>query len=343
MPAGKGIMGHWAHLAARAAFRKGNASYCGYINAVEPGMWAGGMVGLKSILGVKSRTVALKTLDELSQLGYVSYSLDEKTKKLSYQLNDWVAKCNGAECRDGAVYATDGYGFLCLPRNITERLVQENRIFSEADAWLDLWCHTIFEDPGNAFSYLVPVIQYGKYGAVLTLETLGQRWNWEKTKVWRFFKKHGEVFSLQRLPGSYGCVILNVVYPTGKEISQPTQDDIMSILDEIRISSKNVHVNGTDNERINRLIAWYSKKIISKYVSVDVPEQESRVAHSTPIIRAYLSQCRNCENCIYDCKSIYITTIQVLGNIQQIRGPCLVKQERQENDHERERFKSTTG
>ena len=35
-----------------AAFRKGVASYCGYENAVEPGMWAGGVVGLKSILGV---------------------------------------------------------------------------------------------------------------------------------------------------------------------------------------------------------------------------------------------------------------------------------------------------
>ena len=37
-------------------------------------------------------------------------------------------------------------------------------------------------------------IQFGKFGAVLTLETLGQRWNWEKTKVWRFFQKHGDVF-----------------------------------------------------------------------------------------------------------------------------------------------------
>ena len=51
VPAGKGVMGAWARLAARAAFRKGEASYCGHINAVTPGMWAGGVVGLKSILG----------------------------------------------------------------------------------------------------------------------------------------------------------------------------------------------------------------------------------------------------------------------------------------------------
>ena len=43
LPTGKGIMGAWAKLAARAAFRKGHASYCGYKNAVSPGMWSGGL------------------------------------------------------------------------------------------------------------------------------------------------------------------------------------------------------------------------------------------------------------------------------------------------------------
>ena len=73
-----------------------------------------------------------------------------------------------------------------MPRNITERLVEQGRKFEEADAWLDLWCHIVFRDKGNAFSFLSPVIQYGKYGSILTLEKLGKRWGWEKTKVWRF-------------------------------------------------------------------------------------------------------------------------------------------------------------
>lgn len=66
---GKGLMGHWAKLASRAAFRKGNATYCGYSNPVTPGMWSGGAVGLKSILGVKSKPAALRILQELSELG----------------------------------------------------------------------------------------------------------------------------------------------------------------------------------------------------------------------------------------------------------------------------------
>lgn len=166
LPEGKGVMGAWAKLASRAAFRKGQASYCGHINAVRPGMWAGGITGLKSILGVRSRTLALESLQKLSQLGYIEYELDPKTKKLTYQISDWVVKCSGAECMDGAVYATDGHGFLCLPRSIPDRLAEQNYIFEEADAWLDLWCHTVFEDSGNAFSYLAPTIQYGKYGRI---------------------------------------------------------------------------------------------------------------------------------------------------------------------------------
>ena len=52
VPSGKGLMGSWMRLAARAAFRKGEGHYCGYDNPVLPGMWVGGIVGLKSILGI---------------------------------------------------------------------------------------------------------------------------------------------------------------------------------------------------------------------------------------------------------------------------------------------------
>ena len=141
LPVGKGIMGYWAKLASRAAFRKGRAKYCGYTNDVMPGMWSGGVVGLKSILGVKSRTEALEIMNTLSRFGYIRYTLNEKTKKLEYAVTDWVVKCSGAECMSGTVYATDGYGFLCLPRNITQRLADQRYTFGESDAWLDLWCH----------------------------------------------------------------------------------------------------------------------------------------------------------------------------------------------------------
>ena len=58
VPGGKGLMGAWMRLAARAAFRKGEGHYCGYDNPVVPGMWVGGIVGLKAILGLRRRDAA---------------------------------------------------------------------------------------------------------------------------------------------------------------------------------------------------------------------------------------------------------------------------------------------
>ena len=318
LPVGKGIMGYWAKLASRAAFRKGRAKYCGYTNNVMPGMWSGGVVGLKSILGVKSRTEALEIMNTLSRFGYIRYTLDEKTKKLEYAVIDWVVKCSGAECMSGTVYATDGYGFLCLPRNITQRLADQHYTFGESDAWLDLWCHTVWQETGNAFSYLAPAVQFGRLGAALTLEALGRRWGWEKTKVWRFFKKHGDAFALYRLPGSYGCLVFNKSYPMDTEVSLPEQAEFLRILDEIRIWGANTHKVGSDNEHINRLVAWYSRNAVEK--SIDNVE-ENRVALSDSIIRAYFSPCWNCKNCEYVCRSKEYSVLKV-QETNKIRGPC---------------------
>ena len=41
----------------------------------------------------------------------------------------------------------------------------------------------------------------------------------------------------------------------------PTQEDIVSILDRIRISGANTQKKGSDHEQLNRLVAWYSRKL----------------------------------------------------------------------------------
>ena len=309
IPDDTGILIYYLRLASRAAFRKGFSRYCGHKNAVEAGSWAGGVVGLKSILKAKSRRETLEIMDELKMLGYIDYTIDPSTKKLTYSITDWVIKCSGKECPNGNVYTTPKYGFLCMPRNITERLVTQGCVFEEADAWLDLWCHTVFRDKGNAFSFLAPAIQYGKYGSVLTLETLGKRWGWEKTKVWRFFKKHGDVFSLHRLPSSYGCLIFNAKYPTGTVTQLPTQEDIMSILSEILISGNYTYTENSENAKVNHMVAWHSAKLITRRQAESaLLEEECRVAPLAPITRAYLSHgwnCKHCRNCQYACRGNY--------------------------------------
>ena len=314
----KGIMGDYLKLAGRAAFRKGIAKYCGFENLVLPGMWSGGIVGVKSILGTASRKKAYMALNALEDLGYLSYMLNWSTKKLTYRITDWVQEHCGTPCEEGAVYASTGYGFFCVPRDITQRLVDKGYKFGPADTFLDLWCHTVYQDYGNAFSFLAPTIQFDKYSSVLTLETLGKRWGWEKTKVCRFFKKYEEYFGLYRLPASYGCVIYNRCYPTSDRVTMPTQEQVVSIFKEILIQARNTHTEGTRNEKLNRYVAWKSRRMLKAWEeSVQNSSNEcaqqnesvmgvlkSSVAFLAPIIRAYISHGRNCKhgrNCIYDC------------------------------------------
>ena len=299
-------MKSWAKLASRAAFRKGFGMYCGHRNPVTPGMWSGGVVGLKSILGVRRRSQALCIMHELESLGYIKFSHDLKTKKISYEINDWVMSCAGSECNDGTVYATEGYGFLGMPRSITERLSDNKRIFDESDAWLDLWCHTVSKDYGNAFSFLAPVVQYGKYGCALTLEQLGRRWGWEKTKVWRFFQKNSNTFGLQKLPGSFGCLIFNLRYDSHKGDRMPSEGKILYLLDSIRKASRKGIEATSDSERINKMIAWNSRSVMKQ---LQQEEACDRVAVSDTNTRAYFSHGRNCKysrNSIYDCQGTYI-------------------------------------
>ena len=54
---------------------------------------------------------------------------------------------------------------------------------------LDLWCHTVWQEPKNIFSHMAPTVQFGSLDAVLTLETLGRRWGWEKDQGMEVFQK----------------------------------------------------------------------------------------------------------------------------------------------------------
>ena len=93
--------------------------------------------GLKSILDVRNREKALQIMEELQKLDYITYTLEPGTTILTYRITDWVLKCSGAECCDGVVYTTDGYGFLCMPRNITDRVQNRGEsLMSPMPGWI---------------------------------------------------------------------------------------------------------------------------------------------------------------------------------------------------------------
>ncbi len=272
--------------------------YLCYNNPVNAGSWVGGILGVRSILGVKSSVATLNKLNRLQDLGYLHYNIEKDTKKLTLSITDWVMECCGEECQNDNVYATNDYGFLCVPRDITERLVENGYKFEEADAWLDLWVHTIYKDRRSVFSFEAPIVRYNQFKPFLTLETLSKRWGWEKTKTWRFFQKYQGVFALKRLLGNYGCVIFNQLYPTNESFEIPSDSRITEIFYSVIRENINIsYEDKTNNSQVNR------------------------VALFAPIIRAYISSwsCKTCK----DCKGKYVcVNYYKLVSIHRIRGPC---------------------
>lgn len=124
---GKGLMGHWAKLASRAAFRKGNATYCGYSNPVTPGMWSGGAVGLKSIRVFSDSAGAFKPeilssamlveLDSLDRVRVAQMIDANQTEELYRYL--LLTQCNALnEALPKMFEKMGGYTELLLPNNI---------------------------------------------------------------------------------------------------------------------------------------------------------------------------------------------------------------------------------
>ena len=74
-----------------------------------------------------------------------------------------------------------------------------------------------------------------------------------------------KIFDLYRLPGSYGCLVFNKLYPCDTECVTPSQEQIMRILDAIRAYAVNTTKRETDHQYINRLIAWYSRRVVDKF------------------------------------------------------------------------------
>lgn len=102
----------------------------------------------------------------------------------------------------------------------------------------------------------------------------------------------------------------------------PAQEDVVSILNKIRILGANTQKKGSDHDQLNRIVAWYSRRLTGAMAGrAHQNEPEGGVALSAPIIRAYLSPCRSCKKCIYDCKGKSIYPEAVIET-SKIRGPC---------------------
>ena len=78
-------------------------------------------------------------------------------------------------------------GWIKLHRSITEHwLYKEKRIFSKFEAWNDILLTVNYAEAKTIIKGNIYYIKRGQ--SILSLESWGKRWNWDKHKVRRFFK-----------------------------------------------------------------------------------------------------------------------------------------------------------
>lgn len=262
IPEANTVLCNYLKICSRVAYHDGFSCYKNHRNFTAKNSWTGGIVGLKSILRL-SKEATLKALDELQALGYIKVSVQKKVYTVTVSEPDFCPdmKHNERSC----VYATSGYGFFFVRRNLGDRLAESGYKFAPADALIDLWLHTTYEEKTNIFSMFAPCVRYGT-NAALTLDFLGDRWNWEKYTVSRFFKKYSDLFTLVKLPSNFGSVIFNRVFPARKGSFVPSQEKISCIIRNLRRYSGSCNEVLVGNEMFNALVLNYSAGLFSLYV-----------------------------------------------------------------------------
>ena len=169
-----------------------------------PGQWICKISALPRILRVHSKAEAMTRMDYFKDAGFLDYEiLDEDSGLIRYTIADWQKHCTHLEYN---YYSYKGSGFFFFPLPVGRQLIHACRrlgklIFSELDAIMDLWLHTILNDPNVAGSEYMPVVYYAnmKGQPLLSYSYLAKRWGWSKSRVGRFILKIEEAGIISRV------------------------------------------------------------------------------------------------------------------------------------------------
>lgn len=179
-----------------------------------PGQWICKLGALPRILRVHSKTQALELMEYFENHGFLTFEiLDEEKEILRFTIADWKEHCTHLQYN---YYSYKGSGFFFFPLPVGRLLLKTARkevgiVFSELDAIMDMWLHTILNDPKVRGSEYMPVVYYSNMRGMplLSYTYLARRWGWSKSRVGRFMLKAGEYGIISRVSfsSSRGSVI----------------------------------------------------------------------------------------------------------------------------------------
>ncbi len=179
-----------------------------------PGQWICKVSALPRILRAHSKAHAMELMNYFRDAGFLDYEmLDEESGILRYTIADWKKHCTHLEYN---YYSYKGSGFFFFPLPVGRQMIAAAKkvgriVFSELDAIMDFWVHTVLNDPTVRGSDFAPVVYYSNLRGkpLLHYAYLAKRWGWSKSRVGRFILKIEEAGIIGRVSffSSLGSVI----------------------------------------------------------------------------------------------------------------------------------------
>lgn len=178
------------------------------------GQWICKLSALPRVLRVHSKAQAQELMNYFRDAGFLDYEiLDEELEVIRFTIRDWKRHCVHL---DYNYYSYKGSGFFFFPLPVGRQLIHGSKSqgivkFSELDAIMDLWLHTIVNDPSVRGSEYMPVVYFAnmKGQPLLSYSYLAKRWGWSKSRVGRFILKIEDAGIISRVSfsSSRGSVI----------------------------------------------------------------------------------------------------------------------------------------
>ncbi len=197
-----------------ANFRSNTRKISGTTYMESPGQWVCKLGSLPRILRVHSKFKAYELMVWFRDHGFISFEfISEEQEIIRFEITDWQRHCTHL---DYNYYSYKGNGFFFFPLPVGRQLIAAVKtagkpVFSELDAIMDMWLHTVFNDPGVRGSEYMPVLYFSNMKGLplLSYSYLAKRWGWSKSRVGRFILKAGEYGIISRVsfPSSHGSVI----------------------------------------------------------------------------------------------------------------------------------------
>ena len=98
--------------------------------------------------------------------------------------------------------------FPVIKSVFNNRAHQNEQKFSKLEAFFDIYCHTVLEDPLYPLSFIAPIIVIDKQ-VILSYKKLAARWNWDPKTVKHFFENNCSFFEVVEVSSNHDKLVFN--------------------------------------------------------------------------------------------------------------------------------------